>query len=127
MTGADLANKVKAVLTKVKACDHDVYLRVRSSTGGNLAINLPDSSVTTDTLLTPRPALTIISLEDVQNSSGALMLGDMLFTCSSAVSPDIIKTGFILYDSRAYKIFKIVPIIYDGIVVVTEVYVRSNT
>lgn len=127
MTGLDLATKVKAVLTKVKACDHDVYLRVRATSGGNTAINLPDNIVNTDTLLTPRPALTIISLEDVQNSSGALMLGDMLFTCSSVVSPDTIKTGFIVYDSRTYKIFKIVPVIYDGIVVATEVYVRSNT
>lgn len=125
MTGTELAAKVKAVLTKVKACDADVYLRVRSSTGGSTTINAPTATSNIDTLLVPRPALSIISLEDVQGSNGALMLGDMLFLASNVISPEVIKTGSIYYNSSTYRIIKLIPIIFDGVVVGTEIYVRS--
>lgn len=124
MTGADLAKKVKAVITKVKACDQNVYLRVKVNTGGNPAIHVAGTVATTDTLLEPRPVLTVVSLEDVQGSSGALMMGDMVFTTSNSLSNDLIKTGSIVYGTAVCRIIKIMPIIYDGVTVGTDIYVR---
>lgn len=125
MTGTDFAKKIKDAITSVEACDYPVYFRSISKSGAGIVIGSPDSVVTTDTLITPRPAMSDIDITEVQGSSGLFQMGDKKLIMSSSQTVSDLSSKHILYNSRVYRIIKYESPKFDGQIVAHIVYIRA--
>lgn len=124
MTGAEFAKKVKDAITQVEACDYPVYFRSISKSGAGHTLGIPDTITNTDVLITPRPAMTFLSFEEVQGSSGLFQMGDRKFIMSSTQTVTDLNTKHILYNSQVFRVLKYESPMFDGQIVAHIVYVR---
>lgn len=124
MTGAALAKKISSALKKVQACDEDVYLKSTSTTGGNPAIPGSGTHTSTTTKIDPRPVLSQISMLEVQDSNGLLLLGDVSFLIDNSVSEETLNSSSVLKGTTVYRIIKIDPTYFNGVIVAFKIYCR---
>lgn len=124
INGAAIQAKVKAALAKLNATSEVWKFRQVIHSGGKSRLGLHDSTDVIDIELDTPPAEETVSAEDVANSNGLVIAGDLRLTIAGDVDKETLRTHLMVRGDDVYRIVDYRPFAIDRTVVGWQVIVR---
>lgn len=125
-TGLQVRTKISNALAKLEATSKTVSFRNVVHSSGDALLGLGQTETVTDTVISPPPAVELLSAEDVARLGGdRFQLGDYLLTLDGSIAESTLQSRMILYGTEVLKIVHYEPSALDGIVVAWQVYARG--
>lgn len=109
----------------MNATSRPVQFRQVIKTGGDPLLGIGETITNVDTPVSPQPAVSLVSEDEVAASGGLTQLGDYIMIFSGGEPESTFQSRLILYGDDVLKVERYEPFALDGKVVGWRVLARA--